>query len=117
MGFRLIAGVLVLLALIACGDNRRDYPALLPTDQVLADPAIPNHAMDATRDDALGASLDARGRALAQRGSPTPAANDAELQRRAAALRARAQVLSQQSLDPQQCSEEQPDCASQPPLE
>lgn len=117
MGFRLIVGAVALMGLAACGGDARDYPALLPTDQVLADPAIPVHAADAARDDSLGPVLDARGRALAQRGSPAPAASDAGLQRRADALRARAKALSQQSPDPRPCAEDQPDCTIPPTQE
>ncbi|RCW83440.1 hypothetical protein [Paracoccus lutimaris] len=113
MSLRLIGGALTLIALTACGDRTHDYPALLPTAQILADPAIPAHAGDAARDDSLGASLDARGKALAGRAGGPPMASNADLQSRADALRARAAILSQQSLDDPDCPADQPDCAGQ----
>ena len=33
-----------LLMLAGCGDPSADYPALMPTDRLLAEPAIPGHA-------------------------------------------------------------------------
>lgn len=112
MGFRLIGGAIALMGLAACGDDTRDYPALLPTEQVLAEPAIPAHAAGAARDDSLGAALDARGQALARHAGPAPG-RDSDLQRRADALRARAAALSQRAPDAQQCPETQPDCTNQ----
>ena len=47
MGFRLIGGAMALMGLTACGGARSDYPALMPTDQILAEPAMPAHAGDA----------------------------------------------------------------------
>ena len=37
MGFRLIGGAMALMGLTACGGARSDYPALMPTDQILSD--------------------------------------------------------------------------------
>ena len=115
MGFRLIGGAMALMGLTACGGARSDYPALMPTDQILAEPAMPAHAGDAARDDSLGAGLDARGRALAGRGQTGPVIKDHDLQSRADALRDRAKALSQQSLDTQQCPGNAPDCAPSDP--
>ena len=121
MGLRLILGALALSGLAACGESTRDYPSLLPTAEVLAEPAIPRHAADAATDDSLGAALDARGKALAGRAEGPPMSGGGELQRRADALRARARTLSQQSLDDAEaapdaapaCPTDQPDCAGQ----
>ena len=113
MGLRLILGAVALTGLAACGDDTRDYPALLPTAEVLADPSIPSHAADAAADDSLGAALDARGKALAGRAGGPPMASNADLHARADALRARAAILSQQSLDAPDCPADQPDCAGQ----
>ena len=117
MGLRLILGAVALAGLAACGDDTRDYPALLPTADVLAEPAIPSHAADAAADDSLGAALDARGKALAGRAGGPPMTDSADLQARADALRSRARDLSQQSLDAPDCPTDQPDCAGQTPQE
>ena len=87
MGLRLILGAVALTGLAACGDDTRDYPALLPTADVLAEPAIPGHAADAAADDSLGAALDARGKALAGRAGGPPMTDSADLQARADALK------------------------------
>lgn len=116
MGLRLILGAVALTGLAACGDDTRDYPALLPTAEMLAEPAIPRHAADAATDDSLGPSLEARGKALAGRAGGAPVAGSADLNARAEALRARARALSQQSLDsagPAGCPAGQADCAGQ----
>ena len=110
MGLRLILGAVALTGLAACGDDTRDYPALLPTAEVLADPSIPSHA---AADHSLGAALDARGKALAGRAGGPPMARNADLHARADALRARAAILSRQSLDAPDCPADQPDCAGQ----
>ena len=111
MGFRLIVGAMALMGLAACGGARDDYPALMPTDQILAEPAMPAHAGDAARDDSLGAALDARGRALAGGGRIGSVGSDADLTRRADALRERAKTLSEQSIDQQPCAADAADCA------
>lgn len=106
-----IWGVLALAMLAGCGDAGGDYPALMPTDRLLAEPALPGHAADAAQDPtAVGGALDARGRTLAGRSAAGPVANDAELRRRAEALRARATALSQQSLSGD-CPEGDAGCA------
>ncbi|WP_410219476.1 hypothetical protein [Paracoccus sp. (in: a-proteobacteria)] len=68
----------VILLLAACG-AAPDYPALLPTAQVLAEPAVPTHAVTATNTDA-----------------PVVAAEEG----RAAALRARAEALRGPVVEP-----------------
>ncbi|WP_074969132.1 hypothetical protein [Paracoccus aminovorans] len=101
-------GIAALAALAGCDDGR-DYPALMPTDQLLAQPALPGHAADAARDPtAATEALDARSRALSGRGGGAGVADAAALDRRAQALRARAKALSQRRLDA--CPEDQPDC-------
>ncbi|SIP90541.1 hypothetical protein SAMN05421641_101284 [Paracoccus thiocyanatus] len=108
---RRIWGALLLAGLAGCGDMVGDYPALMPTDRLLAEPALPGHAGDAARDPAaMGSALDARGQSLAGRARSAPAAADGELQRRAQALRARARALSQQS-PAEDCPEGSADCA------
>lgn len=105
-----IWGALALAMLAGCGDGGDDYPKLMPTDQVLAPPALPGHAADAARDPtSVSDALNARSQALAGRAGVTPVANDADLQRRADALRARARALSQQSLSAD-CPEGSPNC-------
>jgi hypothetical protein len=117
MGLRLIWGALALAGLTACGDRTHDYPALMPTAEMLAEPAIPAHVGNAARDDSLGPALEARGKALAGQAGGPPMAGTADLQARADTLRARAKTLSQQSLDAEPdaetCPADQPDCASQ----
>jgi hypothetical protein len=68
----------LILTLTACG-GQGDYPELLPTSELLAEPAIPNHAQDALTDSA-----------------PVETATNA----RADALRARAQALKGPVVDP-----------------
>ncbi|MDS9468386.1 hypothetical protein RGQ15_12490 [Paracoccus sp. MBLB3053] len=111
---------LAMLTLAGCDDRMGDYPALLPTEQMLAEPTLPGHAADASTDPAA-VSGELRGRAAAlststpetvETGLTGPAGNrksaiaggqgtgpDAELSSRAAALRARAAELSKTSLD------------------
>lgn len=84
----------------ACGGPEADYPRLLPMDQLMHPPAIPGHAADAIdAPDAVTADLEGRAAGLGH--GPTAAANDAELQTRARALRERARALTAQSLDDQ----------------
>lgn len=67
MKHRLILTLGALAALSACGGAQGDYPALLPTAEALAEPAIPAHAGGASptgeditaRADALRARADA----------------------------------------------------------
>ena len=118
MGLRLIWGALALAGLAACGDRTHDYPALLPTAEVLAEPRIPGHAADAARDDSVGPSLEARGKALAAQAGGPSHSSDSDLQARAKALQARAKALSQQPLDDSaagpDCPADQPDCTGTP---
>ena len=66
------------LMLSACAGTQ-DYPRLLPTDQILAPPALPAHARDAAAD-------------------PAPLVSAASA--RADALRARAEALRGPVVDP-----------------
>lgn len=90
--------ILTCLLLAACADHGIDYPALMPTDQLLAEPAIPGHAeIAATSPDQVAADLAAAGVALAVSQAEVTAAdvtNDAELTARAEALRKRAAEMS-----------------------
>ena len=72
--------LLLLAALAACADPGGDYPRLLPTAQILAEPVLPAHAGPATTD---------------------PAAIETALAARAAALRARAAALSGPVIEPE----------------
>lgn len=89
--------MIAFLALAGCGDYTADYPSLMPTDQLLAAPALPAHAAEAaTSPDAVEGGLAAKqgalhgraDRALAQGGG------SGNLAARAAALRARAKTLA-----------------------
>ncbi len=86
------------LLVAACGDRSDDYPSLIPTDQLLAEPAIPGHAeIAATSPDQVAADLAAAGAGLAVSQAQVTAAEvgqDAELAARAEALRKRAAALS-----------------------
>lgn len=89
------------LLLAGCGDDSRDYPALIPTDQLLAEPAIPGHAGIATGSpDQVASDLAAAGAALnvssAQVTAEAPV--DPALADRAATLRRRADTLSNTDL-------------------
>ncbi len=100
------AAATALLILAACeGDT--GYPALMPTDQLLAPPAMPV-AGASTQAEAAG-DLAARGDALRQRGGK--AASTGDLSQRADALRKRAEVLRNQSLD---CDPAASDCPTEP---
>ena len=114
MAHRQICGALALLALAASGDPAGDYPALMPTDQLLAAPALPAHAAGAAEDPSpASAALDDRAGALAARAGAAQSGNDAALQRRAEALRRRAREISEQALDGS-CPAGQPSCATPP---
>ncbi|MDQ1898917.1 hypothetical protein RAH32_00455 [Paracoccus sp. WLY502] len=52
--------------LAACSTDTESYPRLLPTDQILAEPLLPDHAPQATSTD-LEAETQARADALRQR--------------------------------------------------
>lgn len=109
----LIAASLALLGLSACGDDSGDYPALLPTEQMLAEPALPAHAADVARQDNLAPALQARAGALSGR-APAPATDQAALARRAQALRDRAAALARQPLDSAAtaCPDDAPECTA-----
>ena len=108
-------GCAAVLALAACGDPMGDYPSLMPTDQLLADPALPAHARDAANDPAAtDAALQGRAAGLAG-GAAGTAAGAGDLARRADALRARADALSRQSLDA--CPADDPACARPQPAD
>lgn len=83
--------VLILAAcavfLSGCTGASDPYPRLLPTDQILAEPVLPDHAPDA---------------------AASPAAVDAEAQARAAALRARAEALRGPVIEPEALSRMRP---------
>ena len=87
-----------LLMLGACGDPSGDYPALIPTDQLLAEPSIPGHAaIAASNPDQVVSDLQSEGAALAVSQAEVTAADitdDAGLSARAAALRKKAADLS-----------------------
>lgn len=74
---RPILSLCALAALAACSDGR-DYPRLLPTSQMLATPALPDHAGDAAQ-------------------SPP----DQAVTARAEALRARADTLRRPVIEPE----------------
>lgn len=100
---------LALAVVAGCSDRIGDYPALLPTDQVVAEPHVPAHAKDAATDpQATSAALSARAEGLRATGAAGPG-TDAALAARAEALRARAAALRQTRLD---CPDGQADCAA-----
>lgn len=93
--------------LAACSDRTSDYPQLLPTDQVLAEPHIPGHAAGAAKDPReTEQALNARAARLAASGPVGPAADDT-LAARAKALQSRAATLRKTSLD---CPDGGQDC-------
>lgn len=67
------------VSLAACVENTDRYPRLLPTDQVLAEPTLPDHAPEA---------------------AASPDAVDAEAESRAEALRRRAEALRGPVIEP-----------------
>ncbi|WBU61563.1 hypothetical protein [Paracoccus albus] len=95
--------ILVPLMLAACGDRAGDYPDLLPTDQLLAEPSIPSHAQIAAGSpDQVRSDLESAGAALAVSSAEVTAqdgAIDPALPPRAEALRRRARALSDVDLD------------------
>lgn len=54
-------------ALAACTGESDTYPSLLPTDRILAEPALPDHAPQAASSVAVDAEAQARADALRQR--------------------------------------------------
>lgn len=98
---------LTLATLAGCDDRIGDYPALLPTDQILAEPAIPRHAAEAASDPtALSDGLRRRADAISV---PARGAQSDQLAARADALRERAAELAKTSLDA--CPEGAAPCA------
>lgn len=54
-------------ALAACTGDAETYPSLLPTDRILVEPALPDHAPRAASSAAVDAEAKARADALRQR--------------------------------------------------
>jgi len=73
--------------LSGCGGEADPYPRLLPTDRILAEPVLPDHAPDA---------------------AISPAAVDAQAKARAEALRERADALRGPVIEPEARSRMQP---------
>jgi hypothetical protein len=73
--------------LSGCEGESEPYPRLLPTDQILAEPTLPDHAPEA---------------------ATSPAAVDAEAEARAAELRRRAEALRGPVIEPDTLSRMQP---------
>jgi hypothetical protein len=108
MRMAVIIGIAALLAQAGCRGGA-DYPALAPTEEVLAPPTLPDHARHAASEPiAETEAMTRRGQALTGNGAGGSGADAAALERRASALRARAKALSQRSLET--CPEDQPDC-------
>ncbi|TBN43775.1 hypothetical protein EYE42_01170 [Paracoccus subflavus] len=59
--------ILCLLVPPGCQSEGDDYPRLLPTDVILAEPVLPDHAPAATAPGAVRADTAARADALRQR--------------------------------------------------
>lgn len=93
----LLSIIIFSLSLFGCSDSLSDYPVLLPTDSLLAEPAIPGHAqIAASSPDQVKADLEAAGQALAVGSTEITAqnvANKDELNARAEELRRRARAL------------------------
>lgn len=68
------------LLLASCDGDAEPYPRLLPTDRILAEPTLPDHAPDA---------------------GATPVPVDAEAKARAAELRGRAEALRGPVIEPE----------------
>lgn len=95
-----------------CSDRMGDYPKLLPTNQVLAESHIPDHAAEAARSpQETEQALRARAAGLSASGGPGPG-SDTELTARAKALQNRAATLRKTSLD---CPEGGQDCPAAAP--
>lgn len=62
-----LAALAILLFVAACGGHD-GYPALLPTDRILAEPTLPDHAGPAADSpDAIDAATESRAEALRRR--------------------------------------------------
>ncbi|WBU57812.1 hypothetical protein [Paracoccus sediminicola] len=105
--------VIGIVLLSGCADSSVDYPALLPTDQLLAPPSIPGHAeIAATSPDQVVSDLESAGAALAVSSAEVTAADPVDapaLDSRAEALRRRAEALRQRDAE---CGDlpDDPDC-------
>lgn len=111
------------LALAGCGDQAAEYPALMPTDQLLASPTLPAHALDAADSvDATAGGLTAQRDALHGRADRAIAqgGRTGDLAARADALRERARVLAATPVngDPaENCDAGDADCTAPPETE
>ena len=105
-----LAPCLTLIFVAACTDGSGDYPRLLPTQQILAEPTLPDHA--GTLDgDVLRDRVQAQGKATRARGDAIPDPVDgAALAARAADLRRRAEALRQQTAPDCPPGATSPDC-------
>lgn len=94
----------LLLALVAgCDRSDGDYPRLLPTQQVLAEPVLSENAGPAAvSPDPVRGSVESRAAALRNRAAAIPdPVDDAALAARAADLRRRAEALRRQGETPE----------------
>lgn len=95
--------LLLLCLTAACTGDDQEYPRLLPTQQILAEPTLPDHVPDAQAD--LDESLRAQGTATRARADAIPDPTDAgDLQARAADLRRRAEELRRADSDAEDCT-------------
>lgn len=87
--------------LAACSAGTDDYPRLLPTQQILAEPALPDHAAPAIEADRpVRDTVEAQGAATRGAGEAIPDPVDAaSLNARAADLRRRAEALRNQDAE------------------
>lgn len=117
---RVAIGLGAALAMAGCGDQNTGYPALMPTDQLLAEPALPAHARDAARSvDETAGSLTAQRDALHGRAdrAVSMGGQTGDLAARATALRARAKALAATSVSgdvAMGCPDGQSDCPAVP---
>ncbi|TRW96252.1 hypothetical protein FNJ84_13265 [Paracoccus sp. M683] len=100
--FRALMITTVCLAAAGCSDDAADYPRLLPTQQILAEPSLPDHAGPITDNaDPLRQAVQARGAATqARAGTIADPADGRDLAARAADLRRRADALRSESTAP-----------------
>lgn len=104
---------LALLTLAGCGDYSADYPDLMPTDQLLAEPALPAHAAGSEKSPlALETGLIARAKGA---GHHAPSHMDTgDLAARAQALQSRAKALSQTPMGDDEVTDCPPDATDCP---
>ncbi|AUH34735.1 hypothetical protein [Paracoccus tegillarcae] len=95
--------LLTLCFAAACTDDAGNYPRLLPTQQILAEPSLPDHAGPAdTSEEAVRQQVEQQGAATRARADAIPdPVDDASLDRRAADLRRRADELRRQTETPE----------------